>query len=119
MSRYKPYPQYKDSGVKWLGVIPEKWTHVPLKYISFIKTGFAFNSLDFSSVGIPVLRIGDIKNDGEIDFSNAKYISSKFLETNEDDYVYKNLDEFLSTICDLLTKTSEELTKTYFSHYNE
>ena len=90
MSRYKPYPQYKDSGVKWLGAIPEKWTHVPLKYISFIKTGFAFNSLDFSSVGIPVLRIGDIKNDGEIDFSNAKYISSKFLETNEDVIVLKN-----------------------------
>ena len=90
MSRYKPYPQYNDSGVKWFGVIPEKWTHVPLKYISFIKTGFAFNSLDFSSVGIPVLRIGDIKNDGEIDFSNAKYISSKFLETNEDVIVLKN-----------------------------
>ena len=45
--------------------------------------------------------------------------TKKLLETNEDDYVYKNLDEFLSTICDLLTKTSEELTKTYFSHYNE
>ena len=46
-------------------------------------------------------------------------IAKKFLETNEDDYVYKNLDEFLSNLSDLLTKTSEELTKTYFSHYNE
>ena len=41
-----------------------------------------------------------------------------FLETNEDDYVYKNLDEFYQTLI-YLTKTSEELTKTYFSHYNE
>ncbi|WP_095151291.1 restriction endonuclease subunit S [Pseudomonas sp. Irchel s3b5] len=23
--RYKPYPQYKDSGVEWLGVIPSTW----------------------------------------------------------------------------------------------
>ena len=45
--------------------------------------------------------------------------TKKLLETNEDDYVYKNLDEFLSNLSDLLTKTSEELTKTYFSHYNE
>ena len=45
--------------------------------------------------------------------------TQKLLETNEDDYVYKKLDEFLSILSDLLTQTSEELTKTYFSHYNE
>ena len=45
--------------------------------------------------------------------------TQKLLETNEDEYVYKELDEFLSIISDLLTQTSEELTKTYFSHYNE
>lgn len=25
MSKYKPYPKYKDSGVEWLGQIPEEW----------------------------------------------------------------------------------------------
>ncbi len=45
--------------------------------------------------------------------------TKKLLETEDDDYVYKNLDEFLSKISTLLTQTSEELTKTYFSHYNE
>ena len=45
--------------------------------------------------------------------------TKKLLETNDEDYVYKNLDEFLSIISTLLTQTSEELTKTYFSHYNE
>ena len=37
----------------------------------------------------------------------------------EDEYIYKELENFLSIISDLLSKTSEELTKTYFSHYNE
>ncbi len=23
--RFKPYPKYKDSGVEWLGEIPEHW----------------------------------------------------------------------------------------------
>ncbi|UFQ96582.1 hypothetical protein [Pseudomonas wenzhouensis] len=25
MSHYKPYPDYKDSGVEWLGRVPEHW----------------------------------------------------------------------------------------------
>ena len=45
--------------------------------------------------------------------------TQKLLEIPEDEYVYKELDEFLSILSGLLTQTSEELTKTYFSHYNE
>lgn len=45
--------------------------------------------------------------------------TQKLLETSEDEYIYKELDEFLSILSNLLTQTSEELTKTYFSHYNE
>ncbi len=29
--KYKPYPQYKDSGVEWLGVIPTHWSLHALK----------------------------------------------------------------------------------------
>jgi type I restriction enzyme, S subunit len=28
----KPYPKYKESGVEWLGAVPEGWEVVPLKY---------------------------------------------------------------------------------------
>ena len=45
--------------------------------------------------------------------------TQKLLESDDEEYVYTHLDEFLSTISNLLTETSEELTKTYFSHYNE
>jgi len=30
----KPYPAYKDSGVEWLGQVPEHWRLVPLKFLS-------------------------------------------------------------------------------------
>lgn len=33
MSRYKQYPRYKDSGVKWLGRVPEHWLVKPLRWI--------------------------------------------------------------------------------------
>jgi uncharacterized alpha-E superfamily protein len=45
--------------------------------------------------------------------------TDKLLETKKDEFIYKELESFLSTISDLLSQTSEELTKTYFSHYNE
>ena len=33
-ARFKPYPEYKDSGVEWLGKIPEGWELVPALAIS-------------------------------------------------------------------------------------
>ena len=47
--------------------------------------------------------------------SNTK----KLLEKPEDEFTYKKLDDFLAEISNNLAQTSEELTKTYFSHYNE
>ncbi len=32
--RCRPYPQYKDSGVEWLGEVPEHWEVKRLKYIA-------------------------------------------------------------------------------------
>ncbi|MGU0820632.1 hypothetical protein AXX04_04080 [Pseudomonas aeruginosa] len=34
MSHYKPYPAYKDSGVEWLGQVPEHWEVRQLKYLT-------------------------------------------------------------------------------------
>lgn len=28
------YPEYKDSGVEWLGKVPEHWKVVPLKTVT-------------------------------------------------------------------------------------
>ncbi|WP_232504094.1 hypothetical protein [Thiomicrospira microaerophila] len=30
MSKYKPYPAYKDSGIEWLGEVPEHWLSINL-----------------------------------------------------------------------------------------
>jgi type I restriction enzyme S subunit len=51
-----------------------------LKDICQIKSGFAFKSDDFRSVGdIPVIRIGDI-NDGEVRFSDSsRFLDKRFL----------------------------------------
>ena len=37
MSHYKPYPKYKDSGVEWIGDVPEGWEVERLRHISEFK----------------------------------------------------------------------------------
>jgi len=44
---------------------------------------------------------------------------TELLQIKKDGFVYEKLDQFLSDISTLLTISSDELTKTYFSHNNE
>jgi type I restriction enzyme S subunit len=44
MSHYKPYPRYKDSGVEWLGRVPEHWEIIKLKRIALLKAGESISS---------------------------------------------------------------------------
>ena len=37
--KYKEYPKRKDSGVEWIGEIPEHWDVIRLKFLSNITTG--------------------------------------------------------------------------------
>ena len=36
------YPSYKDSGVEWLGEVPEHWTAIPIKHVGRLKGGAGF-----------------------------------------------------------------------------
>jgi type I restriction enzyme S subunit len=58
VSQYKPYPAYKDSGVEWLGRVPEHWSIVPLKW--------CFECLDGRRVPLNSEQRADIK--GEVPY---------------------------------------------------
>lgn len=34
MAKYKAYPEYKDSGVEWLGGVPEHWKTLTIKHVA-------------------------------------------------------------------------------------
>ncbi len=38
-ARYKPYPEYKPSGVEWLGDVPQGWMVKKMKYLCRVQTG--------------------------------------------------------------------------------
>ncbi len=57
----KKYKTYKDSGVDWIGDIPEDWNVSQYKFVAEVQNGFAFKSNLFDkSEGFPILRIRDI-----------------------------------------------------------
>lgn len=60
MAKYKAYPEYKDSGVEWLGTIPEHWSVTKLKYIADLLTAKSTNSDDLF-VGLENISSGDGK----------------------------------------------------------
>ncbi|MDR2801263.1 MAG: hypothetical protein LBB52_08400 [Desulfovibrio sp.] len=45
MRQWKPYPVYKDSGVKWLGQVPEGWEVKRLRFLCRINPTRAEMSL--------------------------------------------------------------------------
>src|SRR5690606_28787091 len=46
--------EVKDSGVEWIGEIPEDWEVVPLKYIARLESGETISSNSFVDEGYPV-----------------------------------------------------------------
>jgi len=60
MAKYKAYPEYKESGVEWLGAIPEDWSVNKLKYIADLLTVKSTNSDDLF-VGLENISSGDGK----------------------------------------------------------
>lgn len=58
MSHYKPYPAYKDSGVEWIGPVPEHWVRLPFKRLAMICNGQDYKEVADPSGAIPVMGSG-------------------------------------------------------------
>ncbi|HFU3804341.1 TPA: restriction endonuclease subunit S [Streptococcus suis] len=67
----------KDSGVDWIGQIPEGWRVKPVKHLIEFVNGYAFNSSDFTreNTEVKVIRIGDFTKAG-IDFASAVFLNN-------------------------------------------
>ncbi|WP_215902090.1 restriction endonuclease subunit S [Acinetobacter baumannii] len=68
-----PNVPMKDSGVEWLGEVPEHWVTSKLKYYTNQIVDGAHFTPTYVESGVPFLRVTDIHND-EIDMGNIKYI---------------------------------------------
>lgn len=74
-----PNVKMKDSGVEWIGEVPEHWYKLKLKYLTRQIIDGTHHTPDYQDEGIPFLRVTDItKSKGkEINLKDVKYISQK------------------------------------------
>jgi len=63
-SKYKPYPSYKDSGIEWLGQVPEHWGVSKFKFLGDAIIGLTYSPDDIvdEKEGTIVLRSTNLQN---------------------------------------------------------
>lgn len=79
-----PNAKMKDSGIEWIGEVPEGWAVKKLKLFTKVKDGTHETPeyVDETHDSIPLVTSKDIVN-GEISFENTKFISKRdFLKIN-------------------------------------
>ena len=98
----------KDSGIEWIGEIPEDWNLIKLKYVSDVLYGYPLDSNLFSDEGFPMIRIRDITSGNIETYYKGKfpkeYIISKgdILLGMDGDFnlrEWKNKDAVLNQRC--------------------
>lgn len=74
-----PNVKMKDSGVEWIGEIPEHWIKTKFKYITNKIIDGTHSTPNYTENGVPFLRVTDITQSKgkEINLENVKYISEE------------------------------------------
>lgn len=85
MKNLQKYPKYKDSGVEWIGEIPEHWEVRKLKYLGSMFAGLTDKkgddfSKEYSEDKEPFISFVNVCNNLKIDENNVQYVKIKSYE---------------------------------------
>ena len=95
--RWQGYPKMKDSGIEWLGEIPERWSTIKFKKVAFYQEGPGLRNWQFTDNGVRVICVTNITEYG-IDFSNyEKFISQDEYEEGYRRFTVRSGDLLLSS----------------------
>jgi type I restriction enzyme S subunit len=84
---YIPHTEFKDSPV---GRIPKSWEVVELGNRASLVPGYAFKSTDFTSNGVPLIRMGNLYNN-KLDLKRApKFLPENFISNHSKFVVHEN-----------------------------
>src|ERR1039458_8277595 len=82
--KWGPYPKYKDSGVEWLGEVPEHWLIVPLGRVTVEKCdgpfGSGLKSEHYTEGGVRVIRLQNIRS-ASFDEIDKAYVETTYFDT--------------------------------------
>ena len=79
VSTGQPYPAYKDSGVEWLGKVPQHWEVKRLKYLTRFVNGFAFKPSEWRDEGTPIIRIENLNGGNAFNYTDRTDLPDELL----------------------------------------
>ena len=94
----------KESGIDWIGQIPEEWEIVKFKYLFNTSKGLSITKEYLVDEGIPVINYGQIHSsltkqvqscDDRLPFVANYYLSKKGVKLNQGDFVFADTSEDL------------------------
>lgn len=77
------YPEYKDSGVEWLGEVPAHWNVAPLKHVAQFINGDAFKPTDWVESGIPIIRIQNLNGSDDFNYFDGEVANRHLVHDEE------------------------------------
>ncbi|EMX2133910.1 restriction endonuclease subunit S [Citrobacter werkmanii] len=105
MAKYKAYPEYKDSGVEWLGNIPSHWRTNKLRYMFNFGKGLTITKENLQDYGIPCINYGEIHSKYGFEVSPQihplKCVDEKYLKDNSTSLLLKGDIIFADTSEDI------------------
>jgi type I restriction enzyme, S subunit len=72
----KPYPKYQDTGIEWIGEVPEEWNVKKMKYISTVNPTKESDFDKTSDEMVTFLPMENVSESGQVCCYNKKSISS-------------------------------------------
>ncbi|UKT65822.1 restriction endonuclease subunit S [Pedobacter mucosus] len=94
----KRYESYKDSGIEWIGEIPEHWIIKRIKHTTYVKGRIGWQGLrseEFLEVGESYVVTGTDFKDGKINWNSCYQITKE--RYDEDPYIQLKEDDLLIT----------------------
>jgi len=121
--KYQAYPEYKDSGVEWLGEIPVHWKSMRLKNVADLKGEKVEPNTDYKYVGMENIESGNgkylLKDDQKPEGLSTSFLKGDVLFGKLRPYLAKSwLSEF-SGICssEFLILRSKKVCPKFLNYY--
>jgi type I restriction enzyme S subunit len=98
-----PNAPMKDSGVEWLGDVPEHWTVLKNRHIFNFSKGLSITKENLQESGIPCVSYGEVHSKFGFEFNpeinDMKFVSEEYLKTskncllNSGDFIFADTSE--------------------------
>ncbi|WHZ41658.1 restriction endonuclease subunit S [Rahnella bonaserana] len=103
--RYKAYEEYKESGVEWLGEIPECWHINKMRYMFSFGKGLTITKENLMDEGIPCVNYGEVHSKFSFEVNPGKH----FLKCVNPQYLITSPNSLLNKGDLVFADTSEDI----------